>query len=94
LHNSSRRQALATAAPERHYAFLRAARDGSERLVVVLNFQPQEEAVQLDLSGVDFETATDLESDARNDRESPWRLRLPAYGHRFFRLGNRKGGRA
>ncbi len=94
LHSSGRRQALPTAAPERHYAFLRAARDASERLIVVLNFQPQEEAVQVDLSGVDFETATDLESGARNDRESPWRLRLPAYGHRFFRLGDRKRGRA
>ena len=38
--------------------------------------------------------ATDLESGARNDRESPWRLRLPAYGHRFFRLSDRKHGRA
>jgi hypothetical protein len=94
LHNASRRQALPTAAPERHYAFLREARDGSERLIVVLNFQPEQQIVQADLSAVDFETATDLTGGARSVRESPWHVRLPAYGYGFFRLSDRRRGQA
>jgi hypothetical protein len=33
-----------------------------------------------------------LESGARTGREMPWRLQLPAYGHGFFQLSDRKGG--
>ena len=34
LFTRGRRQVLPVAAPERHYAFLRAARDGGERVIV------------------------------------------------------------
>ena len=60
LFNRSRRLQLPVAAPERHYAFLRAAPDGSERVIVVLNFQPEAQTAEVNLSGVDFSTATDL----------------------------------
>ena len=86
LSNLSRRQALPTAADDKHYALLRVARDGGERIIAVMNFQPDAQTVEVDLSGVDFDAMTDLEDDARIDRQSPWRVQVPGYGYRFFRL--------
>jgi len=90
LHNRSRRQAVPTAAPDKHYAFVRAARDGDERLLVVLNFQPVDQTVEIDFSGVDFESSTDLLSGARAARQAPMRVPLPAFGYGFFALNRAK----
>ena len=86
LFNLSRRQVLPVSAPEKHYAFLRAARDGSERVIVVLNFQPQAQTVEVNVSGVDFTTATDLLGEVSLQRETLVRVELPAFGYRFFQL--------
>jgi hypothetical protein len=90
LFNRGRRQALPVAAPERHYAFLRAARDGDERVIVVLNFQAEAQTAELNLSGVDFATATDLLGGGVVMREPLWRVELPPFGYRFFELDARK----
>jgi hypothetical protein len=90
LFNRGRRQALPVAAPERHYAFLRAARDGGERVIVVLNFQAEAQMAELNLSGVDFATATDLLGGGVVMREPLWRVELPPFGYRFFELDARK----
>ncbi len=94
LYNRSRRQLLPVAAPEKHYAFLRVARDGSERMLVVLNFQLETQTVEVNVSGVDFATATDLLGSARLQREPLLRVEVPAFGYRFFQVDARKDGRA
>ena len=86
MHNRSRRQALPTTAPERHYAFLRVARDNRERLLVVMNFQPVDQVVEIDVSGVDFTSAADLLGGAGVRRDLPMRVPVPAFGYRFFRI--------
>lgn len=85
---------LPVSSPERHYAFLRAARDGSERLIVVLNFQPEAQTVEINLSGVHFSTATDLLDGGVIAREPLWRVEVPPFGYRFFGIDARKEGRA
>jgi Alpha amylase, catalytic domain/Maltogenic Amylase, C-terminal domain len=92
MHNLSRRQALPAAAPDKHYAFLRVSRDGSERLIAVMNFQSEAQSVEVDLSGLDFDGMTDLESNTRIDPQVQWKIQLPAYGYRFFQLADRKRG--
>ena len=91
LHAPARRQALPVAAPDRHYAFLKAARDGGERLLVVLNFRPEEDTVEVDLSGLDFGGLTDLATGAPVPGATPWRLTVPAYGYRFLGVSERSG---
>lgn len=86
MHNPGRRQSLPMGAADKHYAVLREAHDRSERVIVVMNFQPQEQTVQVDLSGVDFDEMTDLENSERAARQTVWRLTLPPYGYRFFQL--------
>ena len=93
LFNRGRRQVLPVAAPERHYAFLRAARDGGERVIVVLNFQAEAQMAELNVSGVDFATATDLLGGGVATREPLWRVELPPFGYRFLELDARKDGR-
>ncbi len=93
LFNRSRRQALPVSAPEKHYAFLRAARDGGERLIVVLNFQPEAQTVEINVSGVDFTTATDLLGGVSVEREPLVRIELPPFGYRFLQIDRRKDGR-
>ena len=90
MHNLSRRQVLPTAAADKHYAFLRVARDGSERIIAVMNFQPEEQTVEVELSGVDFDAMTDMDNGTRIDRQSRWQVQVPAYGYRFFQLIDRK----
>lgn len=90
LHSLGRRQALPTAAPDKHYAFLRVAPRGGERIIAVMNFQPEEQVVQVDLSGVDFDTLTELDNGAPIERQLSWRIPLAAYGYRFFRLNDRR----
>ncbi len=94
LYNRSRRQLLTVASPEKHYAFLRVARDGSERMIVVLNFQPQAQTVEVNVTGVDFATATDVLGGARLGREPLLRVEVPAFGYRFLQVDSRKDVRA
>jgi hypothetical protein len=86
MHQLGGRMALPTAADDKHYAFLRIARDRSERILVVMNFQPEPQAVEVDLSGVDFATMTGLDGGGTVERQSPWRVELPAFGYRFYKL--------
>src|SRR5438093_12241704 len=90
MHNLSRRQALPTVAADKHYAFLRIARDGSERMIAVMNFQPEAQSVEVDLSGVDFDGMTDVENGTGIEAQRQWHVQLPAYGYRFFQLADRK----
>jgi hypothetical protein len=59
---------------------------------VVLNFQAEEQTIEIDMSGVDFDSMTDLQSGAGSARRSPTRVALPAYGYTFIALESRKDG--
>jgi hypothetical protein len=84
LHQRSTRRKIPTLAEDRHYAFLRTARDGKERVLVVLNFQSHEQEVSLDLSGLAASTLEDLKTGETLRRQAWLKLRLPGYGYRFL----------
>ena len=54
LQQLSLRRKLPTNADDKYYAFLRTAADGSERVLVVMNFQPTPQTVEVDLSDGDL----------------------------------------
>jgi hypothetical protein len=86
LHGLSRRRKLPTAADDRHYALLKTADDGSERILAVLNYQPTAQTVEVDLSGLAFSSFVDLmtgEPHAASDRLA---IRLGPYGYGFFQV--------
>jgi glycosidase len=82
---SSRRQ-LPTKADHQHYAFLRTAADKSERILVVMNFQPTPQTVEVDMSGVDTGGLVEMQSNSLIRRLSPLNLELPGFGYRLYRL--------
>jgi glycosidase len=86
LHNLSTRRQMPTNADDKFYAFLRTAADGSERILVVLNFQLQKQKVEVDLSGVATAGLVDLKSGESMSRQNPLDLELPAYGYRLFQV--------
>jgi hypothetical protein len=78
---------VATNADDKYYAILKTARDGSERMVVLYNFQPKPQTVQLYLGVVDTPGIVDTQSGAtisQPDQFHPLTVELPAYGYRFF----------
>ena len=86
LYNLSARRQLPTNADDKYYAFLRACKDGTERLLVVMNFQSTPQTVEVDVSGVAAGTLVELTSGASVARRNPFPVELPAYGYRFYRV--------
>ncbi|MGA2630596.1 MAG: alpha-amylase family glycosyl hydrolase [Terriglobia bacterium] len=86
LQQLSIRRRLPTNADDKYYAFLRTAADGSERVLVVLNFQPTTQGVEIDLSGVAAKSLTELGSGKAVERQSRLKTELPAYGYRLYEV--------
>ena len=84
LHQRSVRRQLPTSADDRHYAFLRTARDGSERVLVVMNFRPSPESVRVDLSGVDHRELVDLRESGSRPPSMSLEVRLPPFGYALY----------
>ena len=86
LHPLSARRKLETNADDKYYAFLKTAVNKSERILVVLNFQATPQAVEVDLSGVDTAGLVELKYGELVERQSPFKVELPAYGYRFYQV--------
>ena len=81
LQQLSTRRSLPTASPDRHYAFLRTTLDGSQRMLVVLNFRPSAERVRVDASGLACTELTDLRSAASTPCGQSFEFALPPLGY-------------
>ena len=86
LHQLSTRRKLPTSADNKHYAFLRTAADGSERMMVVLNFQATPQTVEVELSGVATAGLVELKTGESYERKTIFNVKLPAYGYRFYQV--------
>ena len=84
LQNLSTRRPVPTTADDKHYVFLRTAADHSERILVAINFQAAEQAIDIDLSGVATAGLVDLESGADFARVYPFTISVPALSYRLF----------
>ena len=60
FHNASTRRHIPTNADDKYYSFLRTSKDGSERILAVMNFQADRQTVAVDISGVRGEILEDL----------------------------------
>jgi hypothetical protein len=81
------RQVISTDAGEKCYAFLKTARDRSERILCVYNLQPIAQTVQLQVMVIDAAEYVDLRSGeilSPLDSFHPVTAELAAYGYRFF----------
>lgn len=86
LYPLGRRHRVPTNADDKYYAFVRTAPDGSERVLVVLNYQPEAQAVQVDTSGLFTPGFVDLRAGTYAEYQNPLTVDLPPYGYRFFHI--------
>jgi hypothetical protein len=86
LHQSGSRRNLPTNADDKYYAFVRTAADNSERILVVLNFQPTKERVEVDLSGIASAGLVELKYGELTPHRNPLEVTLPPYGYRFYQI--------
>ncbi len=86
LHQLSTRRKLKTNADDKYYAFLRTAADKSERILVVLNFQPTPQTIEIDLSGVFTSGLVELKNSELVEHQDSFKVELPAYGYRFYQV--------
>jgi hypothetical protein len=87
LYPTARRIQLLTNSDDKYYAILKTAKDGSERMVVVYNFQSTPQTVRLNLGVVDSAGIVDVQTGAvidLPDQFYPVPVDVPAYGYRFF----------
>ncbi len=86
LQQLASRRKLNTNADDKYYAFLCTAADKSERILVVLNFQDSRETVKIDLSGVNTTKLVELKSGQTVEHQDTFKVKLPAYGYRFYQV--------
>jgi hypothetical protein len=89
LFPTATRRRIRTNADDKYYAILKTAKDGSERVLAVYNFQSTPQTIEVDLSIVDTTGIVDLENGelkARPDVFKPVVVDLPAYGYRFYKV--------
>lgn len=86
LQQLSSRRRLPTKADHKHYAFLRTAPDKSERVLVVMNFEPVPQTVEVDMSGVATETLVEIRTNSSVEYRNDLKLDLPAYGYKLYKL--------
>ncbi|MGA8153329.1 MAG: alpha-amylase family glycosyl hydrolase [Terriglobales bacterium] len=68
----------------KEYAFLRAAVDGAERILVVTNFATTTQTVEIDTSGLNAKTLRDLKTGETIAMANPLRATIGGYGYRLF----------
>jgi hypothetical protein len=86
LQQLSARRHLPAQADDKYYAFLRTAADKSERILVVFNFQPEEQQVVVNLSGVATGGLVDLRSGGALERQTWLEVALPAFGFSLYQV--------
>jgi len=84
FHQLSMRRKLPTAADDKTLRVSEDSADGEERILVVLNFQPLEQTVTVDLSDLHCERLKDLKIGRIEPRPPFLKCQLPAYGYRFY----------
>jgi glycosidase len=86
LQQLSTRRPIPTNADDKYYAFLRTAADGSERILVVMNFQSAPASISLDLSGVAASRLENLRTSSAVPFETKLSIEVPAYGYALLLL--------
>jgi hypothetical protein len=84
LFQMGRRRSLPCKDETKHYAFIRTATDGSERILVVANFGATPQAIELDTSGLNAKGMRDLKTGATLAMSNPMKIATDGYGYRLF----------
>ncbi len=84
LNQLSGRRQFPTGINKSHYAFLRTAKDESERIIVVMNFWATPQLVQIDTSGLSAKGLVDLKTGESIALDPTLRITVDKFGYRLF----------
>ena len=80
------RRQLSTSDDHKFYAFVRFPREEGTPVLVVLNFQPEEQHLTVDLSSVTARRLRDISGESEQTRQDTFEVTLPAYGFGLWAL--------
>ena len=86
FYQTSLRRKLPTDADHKYYAFLKTAADGSERILVLLNYQDNPQTICIDCSGIAATAYVDLRNNQTLVHQNQMQIEVPAYGYRFLQV--------
>jgi hypothetical protein len=84
LQQLSTRRKIETNDDSKFYSFLRTDSRQTQRMLVVLNFQPEQQEIEVDLSGVSFKFLTDAKTNEKIEHASAAKITCDGMGYRFF----------
>lgn len=88
LQQLSTRRKIKTSDDSKFYAFLKTDNRNTQRILTILNFQPDRQKVKIDLSGLSFAFLTDLKSKEKIAEAKTLEITCDGFGYRFFMVEN------
>lgn len=88
LQQLSTRRKIVTSDDTRFYAFVKTDKEKTQRMLVVLNFQPDRQKIKIDLSGISFASLTDINTREKIAYAKAADITCEGLGYRFFSIDN------
>jgi hypothetical protein len=89
LQQLSSRRKIETSDDSKFYAFLKTDMESTQRMLVVLNFQPGQQKIKIDLSGLSFASLTDVKTKEKIAGAKDIEINCNGLGYRFFSIENK-----
>ena len=78
---------LRTNSDDKYFAFIKTAKDGSEQILTILNYQNSTQSIIVDLENIFSGNLLDLKNNSSLKLDgNSLKIELPAYGYKFFKL--------
>lgn len=88
LQQLSTRRKVETSDDSKFYAFVKTDVDKKQRMLVVLNFQPDEQKIKVDLSSLALTSLTDIKTNEKLPGGKSLEIACEGLGYRFFKVEN------
>lgn len=88
LQQLSTRRKVPTSDDSRFYSFLKTSIEGHQRMLIVLNFQPEATKISIDLSGLAFTSLMDSRTNEVIPASQAIEVECAGLGYRFFKVND------
>lgn len=88
LQQLSTRRKIETSDDSKFYAFVKTDSRKDQRMLVVLNFQPDEQKIKIDLSSLTFKSMTDIKTNDKTAYTKSVEIACEGLGYRFYTIEN------
>ena len=87
LHQLASRKKLRTNSDDKYFAFIKTAKDRTEQILTIINYQNSTQSIIVDLENIFSGNLLDLKNNSSLKLDgNSLKIELPAYGYKFFKL--------